>query len=315
MMARNKIQFQKGLSDVEFQELYGTEEQCIAALEQWRWPDGFSCPECGHAKGHRLAHRRLMQCASCHAQISTTAKTIFHSTKLPLCTWFRGLHHLTQSKNGVSALELSRRLGIAYNSAWLMKQKLMQVMKERESEKTLEQRVEMDDAYIGGERPGKVGRGAEGKTPFIAAVETDMDGKPQRIALQVVTGFTSAEVSAFAKAKLASSCDVISDGLACFKAVTDQGCSHSAIVTGGGRKSVEKPAFKWVNTSLGNIKSALTGTYRHQASKHVPRYLAEFQYRFNRRHDLAGMLTRLAWVSLRTPPMPYRLIKLAESHA
>ena len=191
----------------------------------------------------------------------------------------------------------------------------MQVMKEQESKKTLEQRVEMDDAYIGGERPGKVGRGAEGKTPFIAAVETDTDGKPQRIALQVVTGFTSAEVAAFAKAKLASSCEVISDGLACFRAVTDQGCSHSSIVTGGGRKSVEKPAFKWVNTSLGNIKSALTGTYRQQASKHIPRYLAEVEYRLNRRHDRAGMLTRLAWVSLRTPPMPYHLIKLAESHA
>ncbi len=172
----------------------------------------------------------------------------------------------------------------------------------------------MDDAYIGGERPGKVGRGAEGKTPFIAAVETDMDGKPQRIALQVVTGFTSAEVSAFAKAKLASSCDVISDGLACFKAVTDQGCSHSSIVTGGGRKSVEKPAFKWVNTSLGNIKSALTGTYRHQASKHVPRYLAEFQYRFNRRYRLKDMIPRLAYIAVRTPPMPARLLKLAENH-
>lgn len=314
-MARNKIQFQKGLSDAEFQKLYGTEEQCIEALEQWRWPDGFRCPACGEAKGHRLAHRRLMQCASCHAQTSTTAGTIFHSTKLPLTTWFRGLHHLTQSKNGISALELSRRLGIAYNSAWLMKQKLMQVMKERESQKKLDQRVEMDDAYIGGERPGKSGRGAEGKTPFIAAVETDWEGKPQRMALQVVNGFTSDEVSCFAKAKLGASCDVISDGLACFRAVIDQGCSHSYIVTGSGRKAAQTPAFKWVNTSLGNIKSALSGTYRHQAAKHVPRYLAEFQYRFNRRNDLAGMLTRLAWVSLRTPPMPYRLIKLAESHA
>lgn len=213
---------------------------------------------------------------------------------MPLSTWFRALHHLTQSKNGVSALELSRRLGIAYNSAWLMKQKLMQVMKERESEKRLEQRVEMDDAYIGGERTGKRGRGAEGKTPFIAAVETDFEGKPQGLAMQVVKGFTSAEVSAFAKAKLAPSCEVISDRLACFESVIDQGCSHTYIVCGGGKKSFEKPAFKWVNTSLGNIKSALTGTYRHASSKHVPRYLAEFQYRFNRRNDLAGMLTRLA---------------------
>ena len=78
---------------------------------------------------------------------------------------------------------------------------------------------------------------------------------------------------------------------------------------------MENPSFKWVNTALGNIKSALTGTYRHVSSKHVARYLAEFQYRFNRRYDLAGMLSRLSYVSLRTPPMPYKLLKLAEASA
>ena len=75
------------------------------------------------------------------------------------------------------------------------------------------------------------------------------------------------------------------------------------------------PAFKWVNTVLGNIKAAITGTYRSIAPKHVPRYLAEFEYRFNRRHDLAAMLPRLATAAAQTPPMPYRLLKLAEVSA
>ncbi len=79
--------------------------------------------------------------------------------------------------------------------------------------------------------------------------------------------------------------------------------------------SVENPTFKWVNTALGNIKSVLTETYRHVSSKHDARYLAEFQYRFNRCNDLAGMLSRLSYVSLRTPPMPYKLLKLAEASA
>jgi hypothetical protein len=84
-------------------------------------------------------------------------------------------------------------------------------------------------------------------------------------------------------------------------------------VSGGGRKAAQNPTFKWVNTALGNIKSALTGTYRHVSSNHVARYLAEFQYRFNRRNDLAGMLSRLTYVALRTPPMPGKLLKLAET--
>lgn len=317
-MARNQIQFQKGLSEREFDRLYGTEEACFQALEELRWPDGFSCPTCGHAKGHRLAHRSLMQCASCRSQTSITAGTILHSTKLPLTTWFRAMYHLTQSKNGISAMELMRRLGVSYNTAWLMKQKLMQTMKEREASRKLTDRVEIDDAYLGGERalkPGKAGRGAEGKTPFIAAVQTDLDGRPQRLALQVVDGFSNAEVTSFAKAKLLPGADVYSDGLACFAAVIDHGCSHTVVICGSGRRAVEKATFKWVNTALGNIKSALTGTYRQVSQKHRPRYLAEFQYRFNRRHDLAGILSRLAYSSVRTPPFPYRYVKLAESHA
>src|SRR3984893_1922272 len=79
--------------------------------------------------------------------------------------------------------------------------------------------------------------------------------------------------------------------------------------------SAQNPAFKWVNTTLGNIKSAITGTYRAIRDKHVPRYLAEFEYRFNRRYDLAAMMPRLGYVAVRTPPMPYRLLKLAEDHA
>ena len=75
------------------------------------------------------------------------------------------------------------------------------------------------------------------------------------------------------------------------------------------------PAFRWVNTALGNIKNAMIGTYRAIRSKHMLRYLAEFEYRFNRRFDFAAMTPRLGWGAVRTPPMPYRLLKLAEDDA
>ena len=69
---------------------------------------------------------------------------------------------------------------------------------------------------------------------------------------------------------------MVSDGLSCFGKVTDAGCEHQVIHTGSGAAAVKTPAFKWVNTALGNIKSAIVGTYRAISSKHVPRYLAEF---------------------------------------
>ncbi len=310
-MARNKVQFQKGIGLAEFISRYGTEDQCFDALFSWRWPDGFQCPHCSYDKSCQISHRKLQQCHRCHRQTSVTSGTIFEATKLPLTTWFMAIYFITQSKKGVSAMQLRRQLGISYNAAWRMKQKLMQVMLERDMEYKLSGFIELDDAYLGGERTGcKPGRGAEGKTPFVAAVETTQEGCPIRIKLNVVKGFRTAEIAAWSKRHLSAGSTVISDGLACFQAVTEAGCVHDRIVCGGGRASVEEPEFYWVNTVLGNLKSALRSTYHSIRPKYAQRYLAEFQYRFNRRFDLRDLIPRLAYVALRTAPMPENLLKL-----
>jgi ribosomal protein L37AE/L43A len=130
-MAQNPIQFQKSLSLRDFLKEYGTEEQCEQKLEQWRWPLGFICPSCGrqHESVH-LRTRALWQCRHCHHQASLTAGTIFEATKLPLTTWFLAMFLLTQQKNGISALALKRHLVVSYLTAWRVKHKLQQVMKE-----------------------------------------------------------------------------------------------------------------------------------------------------------------------------------------
>ncbi len=310
-MARNKVQFQKGLSLTKFIELYGTEQQCFDALYQQRWGNGFTCPECGHEKCCQLAHRKLLQCNRCHHQTSLTAGTIFQSTKLPLRIWFQGIFLVTQDKKGVSAMELHRHLGISYNAAWRMKHKIMQVMMERDGIHKLSGFVELDDAYLGGERTGcKPGRGAAGKTPFVAAVETTQEHRPTRVKLSVVKGFRSVEIEKWSRKNLAKGSTVISDGLHCFNAVTAAGCEHDRLVCGGGRASVEEPEFYWVNTVLGNLKSALRSTYHSIKPKYAQRYLAEFQYRFNRRFDLGALIPRFTYVALRTAPMPERLLKV-----
>ena len=107
---------------------------------------------------------------------------------------------------------------------------------------------------------------------------------------------------------------MVSDGLACFRAVTEAKCEHIPIVTGGGPKSVEKEEFYWVNTMIGNVKNAITGTYHAIDPRHLPRYLAEFCYRFNRRFDLENLFPRFVSIAARTPPMPNRLLSLAESY-
>ena len=312
IVAKNAIQFQKGLSLQSFFEQYGSEEQCEQILYRLRWPQGFVCPECGNTTGCALHSRKIFQCHKCHHQTSLTAGTMFHGTKLALSKWFLAIYLLTQHKQSISALQLSRDLGVKYDTAWRMKHKLMQVMLERGRQDTLGDRIEIDDAYLGGEMPGRRGRGARHKTPFIAAVETTQDGRPMKLHLRRVGGFRQREIARYASTSLVPGSIVFSDGLSCFTAVKTAGCLHVPIVIGGGRKAAQHPTFKWVNTLLGNVKTALTGTFHAIREKHVPRYLAEFEYRFNRRFDLPAMIERLAYVALRTPPMPHRLLSMAE---
>ena len=118
----------KGLSEAEFRQRFGTEAQCRAALFQLRWGQGWACPGCGHGRYAELKGRAVYQCNRCKRQVGLTAGTVFHWTKLPLTTWFLAIYHLTQSKGGMSSVELARRLGTRQPTAWLLKHKLMAAM-------------------------------------------------------------------------------------------------------------------------------------------------------------------------------------------
>jgi transposase-like protein len=298
----------KGLSEAAFRAAFGTEAQCRAVLERLRWPTGFACPACGHGSRAWLAERKLYQCNRCKYQVSLTAGTIFHATKLPLTTWFLAVHLLVTAKNGISSVELGRRLGVKQTTAWAMKQKIMQVMHEREAGKRLQGRIELDDTYLGGERRGKRGRGAAGKTPVVAAVETTAARRPRKLKLLLVKGFRKKEVAKLTRQHLQAGSNVVSDGLSCWTAVAGAGCRHFPMATGSGPQAARWAPFKWVNTMLGNIKAAITGTYRRLSPAHAPRYLDSFAWRFNRRFQLDSMLLRFVHSAARTKPLPYRTL-------
>lgn len=314
-MKMNRVQFQAGLSMGEFMQRYGSDDQCEAALIESRWPSGFACPMCGcgHSSSFRREGRLYFQCTACRYQCSVISGTIFEATKLPLTRWFLAMYLLTQSKNNVAALELMRLLGVCYKTAWLVKHKLMEVMRVREDDRQLDGRVEIDDAYLGGERSGgRAGRGSENKVPFVAAVQTTPDGQPQFICLRQQP-FTGEEVAIFAARSLAPSATVVSDGLWCFRAVQLIGAEHERVITGCTKASVELPQFRAINTVLGNLKRALAGTYHSfDFAKYAHRYLAEAQYRFNRRFNLRAILDRLLHAACLSAPTPASAIRGAE---
>ena len=314
-MSINHVQFQKGLSMVEFMERYGTEAKCHAALVASRWPNGFVCPGCGDERHSTFVReeRQHWQCHRCRRQTTVTAGTVFEATKLPLMRWFLAMHLMTQAKNNVSALELTRHLGVRYKAAWLMKHKLLQVMAEREDSRVLDGRIEVDDAYLGGERPGKRGRGSANKVSFLVAVQTADDGRPMLVRMNRIA-FTKDAIEGWANKALAASARVISDSLNCFAGFRDNVADYQAVVVGSGRRSVvTHPEFRRVNTVLSNLKTAISGTYHHfNFAKYADRYLAEVQYRFNRRFDLKSILVRLVRAAVLTRPRPEPMIRLAE---
>jgi len=296
-MPMNRVQFQRGLSLPEFMARFGTDRQCEEAMVQARWPNGFVCPKCGGTRASRFSRVRqtLWQCRQCRVQTSVTAGTPLADSKLPLRLWWLAIYLTTQAKNGISALELKRQLGVCYRTAWLVKHKLMAVMAYREINRVLEGEVQVDDAYLGGERSGVAnGQQWENKVPFVAAVSTQQ-GRPIHIRLDPVPSFNRATLQAWAQRALAPNTVVVSDGLSAFTGIAAAGFLHEPFVCGRGRAAAQNPRLLWVNIILSNLKTAFSGTHHSlNFAKYGARYLAAHQYRFNRRFDMASMLPRLA---------------------
>ena len=315
-MSQNVIQFQHGLSWAQFHDCYGSEAQCEAAVVAARWPRGWRCAHCGCKRFFhtRNGHGRLLwECFVCGYQSSSIAGTVMEHTKVPLTKWFQAMYLLTQNKNTLSALALSRQIGVSYRTAWLLKHKLMQTMLLREESRPLQGRVEIDDAYLGGEREGHIngGRKAANKTAFVAAIQTSDDGHPLRMRLTPVVDFTNADMARWAQGHLAPGCHVVSDVTWAFAQVVQAGATHERHVTGGGRQGARTPQLRWANTLLGNLKTSLTGTlHSFDHARYPARYLAEFAYRFNRRFDMPAMIPRLLRAVTVTKPQPLRSLRV-----
>ena len=317
-MAMNRVQFQAGLSLPGFLSQYGTEAKCRRALFRSRWPHGFRCPMCArrsHSKFQRDG-QIYYQCTVCRHQTTLLSGTLFEATKLPLRTWFLGIHLLTSTKTNMAALELKRHLGVCYRTAWRMKHKVMQAMTDREESRQLEGFVQIDDAYLGGERNGgKPGRGSENKQAFVIAVETDANLEhPKYAVIEPVRAFDNTSISDWAKRRLAPDAEVFSDGLGAFRRFIDAGHAHTVIETAGGRAATEVQGARWVNVVLSNVKRSIDGTYHAiRQAKYSRRYLGEAAYRFNRRFQLPQLVPRLLRAMIVCEPCAEPLLRQANN--
>ena len=140
----------------EFQARFRDEEGCRQYLAACRWPEGFRCGQCGAAGAFELPQRRLWQCKACGRQVSGTAGTVLHRTRVPLTVWFWAAYLVTTHTPGLSAVQLQRQLGVSYETAWALLHKLRRAMVNPERE-PLKDRVEVDETYLGGPEAGLKG--------------------------------------------------------------------------------------------------------------------------------------------------------------
>lgn len=186
-------------------------------------------------------------------------------------------------------------------------------MKQADDEKPLKDFVQVDDVYWGGKHSGgKRGRGAEGKTPFIAALERNTKGHPLFIRFSRVGDFNTVQVIQWSKKHIAPESLVFSDGLPCFAGFATIDNIHYAINTTNRYKEQDFTFFDWLNTVIGNVKNAILSTHRGINYKHLSRYLGEFCFRFNRRFNLPQLLKSLVYFSVKSNPIPEHKLRRAE---
>jgi transposase-like protein len=271
-----------------WQRTFSTDEKCMAHLRAIRWANGFQCSHCGHDHGYWTAAYDRFECACCHQQTSVISGTLFHATKLPLTKWFWAIYWMASDKGGISALRLSKLIGVTWRTAYHVLEKLRKAMGHRDSIYRLSDIVEFDDALVGGKKPGKRGRGAEGKTSVLVACE-NREGKPGFIAMEVVESVNKGSVLDFAKRRIKFDQTVRTDGLAANNGIQPH-VTHIAKIT---PPEMANEWLPWVHIAIANLKRFLLGTFHGTSNRYLQEYLNEFCYRFNRRFWEAEIPNRL----------------------
>ena len=291
----------------EFMERFGSQEACVEHLRTVRWGrnlERFVCPACGHRKGWWLPRRQLVECCECHRQTSVTAGTVFHRVRSPLWKWFWAIYQLAQDKKGIAALELAKQISVSYSTAWLMLQKLRRAMRRRDERYVLQGLVEVDETYVGGKAEGTRGRGADKKTVVAVALELRSDGKPGHVAMRSIDRPDGHCLRRFAENKINKGAMLKTDGWGAYRSVAKAGYAHEATVTGSGKAAVQK--FPWLHTFIANMKRMILGTYHSVSPKHLDGYLAEFNYRTNRRWVEPSLFDRLIDAALGSKAVTYK---------
>lgn len=257
-------------------------------LEAICWPNGPICPHCSATKIYRLkvknTQREVLKCAGCRKQFTVTVGTIFEDSHLPLTLWLQAFQLFCSSKKGMSAHQLHRMLGITYKSAWFMSHRIRHAVAEPMPQDKLGGRgsqytvVEVDETYIGGKRRQVKHGSRSHKTPVVALVERD-----GRVRSRVMKIVNAKNIKDMIRENVKKDSYIITDSFSGYRGL-DKDFNYHEMVNHYAKEYVRGQIHtNTVEGFFSLLKRGLTGTFHHVSRQHLPRYLAEFDFRYNER--------------------------------
>lgn len=260
----------------KFHKDFPDDDACLAYLFQQRYGKNCLCPNCQKTGFYRVKGRKCYACAWCGHQIHPLAGTIFHKSSTRLTDWFFAIFLMSQSKNGVAAKEIERHLGVTYKTAWRMQKQIRSLMKQGEN--ILKGTVEVDETYVGGKRPGKRGRGAEGKTPVMGMVQ-----RKGRIKAVAVPDTKACTMLPIIEDSIEVGTIVYTDENWAYNRLGERGFDHSHITHSAKVYVSDDVHTNTIEGFWSQLKRSIHGTYHSVSPKHLQSYVDEFAFRYSNR--------------------------------